>query len=144
MAAALAGLIPSTLSGPVQPVIRIEGSSRAVKGMVGVSVPVDFSKYPGGSVAGSVIGTPTFYANAECRVRVYKTKHRVQLLEARVGYSQQPAWAQEGVQVEWRKTLKPATPPKWPRRQACKAGPRAAEQGGFGGKATIRIITACE
>jgi hypothetical protein len=107
IASSLPHLIPSTLGVNVRQVIKIEQRRNAVKGYVGISVPISLSTLPAGGVVQLVAGTPTIFANIQCQVRLYKRKKVVQTTEIRVGYSQKPAWTEQDVSVEWHKSFKP-------------------------------------
>ena len=100
-------LIPATLGMNVKHVIKIEQRRNAVKGFVGISVPISLPSVPAGGVVQLVAGTPTFYANIECHVRLYKRRRVVQTTQVSVGFSQKPAWSDQGVLVKWRKQFRP-------------------------------------
>jgi hypothetical protein len=100
-------VLPSTLAGNIQPTIEIETGHGKGRCLVGISVPlVDLSKYPGGKLVQSAAGAPILYANVQYRVRVNRSARTVQYVDFALGFSQQPAWSKDGVQVEWRKTFK--------------------------------------
>ena len=107
IASSLPHLIPSTLGANVQHVIKIEQRRNAIKGYVGISVPISLSSLPAGGIVQLVAGTPTIYANVQCQVRLYKKKRIVQTTQVRVGYSQKPAWTSQEAQIEWGRKFKP-------------------------------------
>lgn len=107
LASEIAKLVPSALGVNVQHVIKIEQQKNGVKGYVGISIPINLATVPGGAVTQLIAGTPTFYANIQCKVRLYKRKSIVQTTQVAVGYSQKPAWTDQGVEVEWHKSFKP-------------------------------------
>lgn len=107
IASSLPHLIPLTLGPSVQHVIKIEQRRNAVKGYVGISVPISLSSLPAGGFVQLAAGTPTFYVNIQCQVRLYKKKRIVQTTQVSVGYSQKPAWTDQEAQIEWRTKFRP-------------------------------------
>ncbi len=103
----VAQLIPSKLGVDVKHRIGIEREKHGVKGTVRIAIPINLPGHPVATAIQPILGTPTIYANIECKVRLYKKTRVVQTTEVSVGYSQKPLWAEEGVSIEWHKRFKP-------------------------------------
>lgn len=107
LAPVVSRFVPAVLGPNIQHEIKIEQERHGVKGSVTVSVPVDLSALPGGAVAQTIAGKPTFYVTIQSKVRLYKKKRLVATNEIRVGYSQESPLTNQGVNVEWHRTFKP-------------------------------------
>ena len=100
--------IPAVLGPSIKHEIKIEQERHGVKGSVTASVPVDLSALPSGAIVQAIAGKPTFYVTVQSKVRLYKRKRLVANNEIHVGYSQESPLVNQGVNVEWHKTFKPA------------------------------------